>query len=408
MPLETFTYKIKLPSGEIQEGEIQAESKEEARERLAKRPGEVLEVLGELELSWSEFFNKENRKINAKDLFLFTKYFGVLLKAGIPVTKCLEILEGQIANLRFKKRIKKIRSEIEAGVSIAEAFGRFPDIFNNMYVNLLRTGEESGLLYEIFQKLTLFLQKSLALRNKVKSAMIYPVAIALVATGVVTFLLAFIIPRFEKIFKSFKAELPLPTKIMLSISYGIRHYSLYGVAAIVVLLWIFFKYRATESGRRTTDGIILKLPLFGALTERYAATRFCSNLSLLLRSGVAITKALDVCKDAIENVIIREEIEKAAEEIASGKSIKDAFMDVIHMPPLAKQMIAVGDETGNLEDMLQNASEFYEEEVEGLVEAITSLIEPMFILFLGIVVGGIVISMFFPMFQMGKVVQGKK
>jgi type IV pilus assembly protein PilC len=404
--MAVFNYKLEKEDGTIVEGQIEAADKNEARLKLAEYGGKIVEVLGELELSWAEVFDKNNRKITSKDLFLFTKYFSVLLKAGIPVVKCMDILHSQMPNLRFKKRIAKMKSDIESGISMYEAFSQFPEVFNNMYCNLIKTGEESGLLFEIFNKLTIFLEKSLALRSKVKSAMVYPTVIALVAGAVVTFLLAFIIPRFEKIFASFGAKLPTPTRIMIMISKAIRSYAVFGVIGVVIALFLFFKWRATPTGRRITDNITLKLPLFGSLSQRYTAVSFCSNLAILLRSGVNISRALEIVSQSIENVIIREEIESASSQIEAGESIAKAFAGVTNFPELAKQMIAVGDETGNLEDMLQNVSEFYEEEVEGLVDTITSLIEPLFIVFLGLVVGSIVISMFFPMFQMARVVQG--
>ena len=286
--MSQFNYKIELEDEKIISGQVEAVDKNEARLKLQEKGGKILEVLGELELSWTEVFDKNNRGINNKDLFLFTKYFGVLLKAGIPVVKCMDILQGQMPNIRLKKRIAKMKGDIESGSSMYEAFAKYPDVFNNMYVNLIKTGEESGLLYEIFMKLTDFLQKSLALKAKVKSAMVYPTVIALVAGAVVFFLLAFIIPRFEKIFSSFGAELPLPTRIMIGISKFLRSYSIYGAAVIGFLGYLFMKWKKTPIGGKIVDTVTLRLPLFGSLSQRYSAVTFCSNLAILLRSGVNI------------------------------------------------------------------------------------------------------------------------
>lgn len=402
--MATFQYKLEMPDGTVRDGKIDASDMATARSLAEKKGGKVVKVVEESEFSWNDFFDKENRKITQADIFLFTKYFGVLLKAGIPVVKCMKILEQQMPNKRLKKRITKMLEDVEGGASVYESFSKYPDIFNKMYVNLIKTGEESGLLFDIFMRLTDYIQKTLRLQAKVKGAMVYPAVIMFVAGIVLCFLMLFIVPRFGEIFSKFGGELPLPTMILLNASTVLKLGAIPGVILFFIFSAIFRKFRATPYGRDLTDGLILKIPMFGELTKKFNVTRFCTNLSMLLRSGVNITKALEVVIGAIENVKIQSEIEQAGKEIESGNSIAEAFAKNQTFPALAKQMIAVGDETGNLEDMLQNVSEFYEEEVANLVDGITAMIEPLFILFLGASVGFIVVAMFLPMFKMAKMV----
>lgn len=402
--MATFQYKLEMPDGTVRDGKVDASDKATAKTQAEKKGGKVVKIVEESEFSWNDFFDKDNRKITQADIFLFTKYFGVLLKAGIPVVKCMKILEQQMPNKRLKKRIAKMLEDVEGGASVYEAFSKYPDCFDKMYVNLIKTGEESGLLFDIFIRLTETIQKSIRLQAKVKGALVYPAVICFVAGSVLMFMLIFIVPRFGEIFSKFGGELPLPTRVLLNASTVMKIGAIPGILLGFIFMALFRKFRATPYGRDLTDGLILKLPLAGELTKKFNVTRFCTNLAMLLRAGVNITKALEVVSGAIENVKIREEIEQAGKDIESGNSIAQAFTNNDTFPDLAKQMISVGDETGNLEDMLQNVSEFYEEEVENLVEAITAMIEPLFILFLGATVGFIVVAMFLPMFQMGKMV----
>jgi type IV pilus assembly protein PilC len=391
-----------MSDGTVRENSIDAGDKKAAIVLIEKKGGKIITISKQSEFSFEALFDKEDRKITQADIFLFTKYFGVLLKAGIPVLKCMKILENQMPNKRFKRRITKMIDDVEGGASVYDAFSKYPDIFSNMYINLIKTGEESGLLFDIFLRLTDYIQNSLKLQSKVKSAMVYPVVIMFVAGCVLTFLLAFIVPRFGEIFSKFGGKLPLPTQILLNLSTGIKIGIIPAILLVAIGMALLRKFRETPYGLDLTDGLVLKVPMFGELTKKFNVTRFSTNLSMLLRSGVSITKALQVVCGAVDNVKIKEEIYAAAQEIESGKSIAEAFVNANTFPPMAKQMISVGDETGNLEDMLQNVAEFYEEEVNNLVDGITAMIEPLFILFLGATVGFIVVAMFLPMFKMAK------
>jgi type IV pilus assembly protein PilC len=275
-----------------------------------------------------------------------------------------------------------------------------------MYLNLVKIGEESGLLFDMLEKLGTFMTKSQRLKAKVKGAMVYPAVIILVAGAIVIFLMAFVIPRFAAMFKSFKSELPLPTRIVMAISDFVKGYIAVEIGGAIAFVYGFKTFYAWPTGRQIWDKVALKTPLIGQLVVKYSVQTFCINLATLLKSGISISRGLEITLGAIDNVILKEEMKQVKINVESGMSIGDAIEKVPSVPNMVVQMISVGDQTGTLENMLENIAEFYEEEIDALVDAVTSLIEPLFIVFLGVVVGGIVISMFLPIFQMSKAVGG--
>lgn len=400
-----FLYTALNASGTEVKGIIEAENEQAAREKLIAQNLSVTSIKKEAEMTWEEYFSKGNRKITQKDIMMFTKYFAVLTKAGIPIIKSLVILEKQTENLRLRKKIKKIRTGVEAGSNLYEQFAQHPDCFSPLYLNLLKIGEESGMLYEMLEKLNGFLKKSSAMKAKVKSAMTYPMVILIVATLVVVFLMAFVIPRFSAMFKSFKAKLPLPTQITIAISNFIKDNIILEIVFVFAFIYGVKAFYKWPVGRQIWDKVSLKLPLVGQLVIKSSINSFASNLAVLLKSGVSVTKALEITNDTIDNCILKAEFTQIKANVEAGMSIGDAVAKSPSVPDMVAQMIAIGDQTGTLENMLENISAFYEEEIDLLVDALTSLIEPLFILFLGGVVGGIVISMFLPILQMSKAVQ---
>lgn len=400
-----FLYTAINASGTEVKGTIEAPTEQAAREKLLSQSLSVTSIKKEAEMSWEEFFSKNNRAINQRDILLFTKYFAVLTKAGIPILKSLVILEKQTENLRLKKRVKKIRMGVEAGSNLYEQFAKYDDTFPPMYLNLLKIGEESGMLYDMLEKLNAFLKKSAALKAKVKSAMTYPAVIMVVAGLVVVFLMAFVIPRFSAMFKSFKSTLPLPTQIVIAISNFIKNNIIMEVVTAFGVVWGIRAFLKWPTGRQIWDKVSLKLPLVGALTVKYAVNAFSANLAVLLKSGVSISKALEITNESIDNSILKAEFAQMRVNVEAGMSIGDAVAKSPTIPDMVAQMISIGDQTGTLESMLENIAAFYEEEVDLLVDALTSLIEPLFIVFLGGVVGSIVIAMFLPILQMSKAVQ---
>ncbi len=400
-----FLYTAINASGTEVKGTVDAPSEQAAREKLISQNLSVTSMKKEAEMTWEEYFSKNNRSINQRDILMFTKYFAVLTKAGIPILKSLVILEKQIDNLRLKKKIKKVRMGVEAGSNLYEQFSKHDDTFPPMYLSLLKIGEESGMLFDMLEKLNGFLKKSAAMKSKVKSALTYPAVIMIVAGLVVIFLMAFVIPRFSAMFKSFKATLPLPTQIVIAISDFVKGnivLEILSVAGFIYAVKAFYKWPV---GRQIWDKVSLKLPLIGTLTVKSVINTFASNLAVLLKSGVSVTKALDITNDSVENLILKAELTQMKINVESGMSIGDAVSKSPSIPDMVSQMISIGDQTGTLENMLENIAAFYEEEIDILVDTITSLIEPLFIVFLGGVVGSIVISMFLPILQMSKAVQ---
>lgn len=400
-----FIYTAINASGTEVKGTVDASNEQTAREKLVAQNLSVTSLKKEAEMTWEEYFSKGNRSVSNKDIMMFTKYFAVLTKAGIPIIKSLVILEKQTENLRLRKKIKKIRTGVEAGSNLFEQFSQHDDVFPPMYLNLLKIGEESGMLFDMLEKLNGFLKKSAALRAKVKSAMTYPAAIMIVAGLVVVFLMAFVIPRFSAMFKSFKATLPLPTQITIAVSNFIKDNIVLEIVSVIGFVYGVQAFYKWPVGRQIWDKVSLKLPLIGQLVMKSAVNTFASNLAVLLKSGVSVTKALEITNDSVGNLILKSEFNQMKVNVEAGMSIGDSVSKSPTIPDMVAQMISIGDQTGTLENMLENIAAFYEEEIDLLVDAITSLIEPLFIVFLGGIVGSIVISMFLPILQMSKAVQ---
>jgi len=398
-----FYYEGINKTGNKVSGEVEAGDKVTAKKKVESKGLVVKTIKKKPELTFKEWL--KSKKISEKDVLLFTKYLGVVLKAGIPILKCINILSGQVDNYRLKKKLFRIKSDIESGLGLSEAFGKHPDVFPNIYINLLNVGEESGLLYEMVERLTNYYEKNSALKKKVKSAMVYPSVILIIAGAVTIFLLVFIIPRFESMFDSFGAELPKLTQMVLGVSNFVREKILIILGIIAFIVIVFKLIMRSERSQYLFDKYLLKVPLLGELVVKYGVASFTSNLGILLQSGLPITKGLNITVNAIENRIIKEQMEQVKEDVESGVNITDAFRNSEIMPSMVVEMINIGDQSGVLEDMLTNISDFYTEEVDGLVDAVTGMIEPIFMLFLGVTIGTLVLSMFLPIFKMSSAVQ---
>lgn len=404
--MPTFDYVGVNGSRRPSKGTIEANSLRQARNKIVRKGYRIRSLSYRDRFTWREYLSRHNRPVSNKDLLLFTRYFGVLLKSGIPVVRALQILESRTVNLRLKKAIYHITNDIEGGLSLHEAFSKYPEIFSSMYLNLVKTGEESGFLCLVFEKLTGYLDKSRRVKGKVQSAMAYPVTIVAVGSAVTFFLIAFIVPRFERIFQSFHGVLPLPTRMMIQLSDMVRVGMMPGLVSLILLGFFLVKFCKTKAGKMWFDRLIISIPLLRTLVFKATAVRFASNLSILLKSGINISRSLEICVQSIENQVIAGAVKEAADQITGGVSISAAFDQVSYLPEMARQMIAVGDETGNLEEMLQNISEFYESEVDELVGALLQMIEPISLVVLGVLIGTIVISMFLPMFMVTRQLTG--
>jgi type IV pilus assembly protein PilC len=342
--------------------------------------------------------------VDEKEIVVFTRQFATMIDAGLPLVQCLEILASQQENKVFKKALTEIRQSVEGGLTFAAALKQHPKIFTSLYANMVEAGEAGGILDTILNRLAVYMEKAMALKKKVKSAMIYPSTIVTVAVVVVIFLLVFVIPTFKAMFEGFGASLPLPTVIVLELSRIVRSYFLVGLGAIVAAILGLRWWYSTPAGRLAIDSFLLKTPVFGLLIRKVAVAKFTRTLGTLISSGVAILDGLDITARTAGNKVVEQAVLRTRASIAEGKTIAEPLKASGVFPPMVVQMIAVGEQTGALDAMLGKIADFYDEEVDTAVANLTALLEPMLMVFLGIVIGGVVIAMYLPIFKLVTVV----
>lgn len=343
-------------------------------------------------------------KVRDKELAVFTRQIATMIDAGLPLVQCLEALAAQQPNKLFKDTLIKIREDVEGGLTFAEAIKRHPTIFTPLYVNMVEAGEAGGLLDTILNRLANYIEKAMNLRRKIKGALIYPSTIVTVAFAVVIFLLVFVIPTFKAMFQGFGAALPLPTRIVLELSRLVREHILAGFGVLVVAVLGLRYYYKTEKGRRVIDRLLLRVPVFGELIRKVSVAKFTRTLGTLISSGVPILDGLDMTAKTAGNTIVEEAVQKTRSSIAEGKTIADPLKASGVFPPMVVQMISVGEQTGALDSMLAKIADFYDDEVDQAVANLTALLEPMLMVFLGVVIGGVIIAMYLPIFKMVSVV----
>jgi type IV pilus assembly protein PilC len=334
----------------------------------------------------------------AKNLAVFTRQFSVMIDAGLPLVQCLDILGTQEEDKNFAAVILQVRSDVEGGASLADAMKKHPKVFDSLYSNMIAAGEAGGILDGILKRLAGYIEKAVKLKGQVKSAMIYPVAVIVIAAVVVGAILWKVIPTFANLFKGLGAELPLPTRFVIAASNMLVEYMPYIIVGGVAIGYGFKRYYATEPGRYTVDKIMLKLPVLGNVLRKIAVARFCRTMSTLLASGVPILDGLEITARTSGNAIIEEAIMSTRRSIERGETIAAPLKQTAVFPPMVVQMIGVGEATGALDTMLSKIADFYEEEVDAAVAGLLTLLEPLMIAFLGGVVGGIVIAMYLPIF----------
>lgn len=361
---------------------------------------------GEETRSLLSYLNPLHGFISKSQLLLFTKYFATLTKSGIPVLRSLATLSRQMQVWRFKQMIWDMKTSVEGGLPLHQSVRKNEDTFGQLYSNLIKTGEESGRLYQVLERLTQLLERDIKLRRKVLGALTYPAIVMFVAVAVVAFLMLWVIPQFAKLFANFNTQLPGPTRFVIAVSEFLAGNVLNIVAGTLFLAIVVYQINQTEWGRRFFDGLKLKVPVFGNLITQFNVAQFSRNLAILFRSGVTIINALRIANEAVENVVIAEGLSQVAREVEGGIPVAAALTRMGVMPELSIQMIEVGEEAGNLDDMLEKVADFYEEEINFLIDQMTALIEPAFIVVLGTIVGTIVMAMYLPIFQMAKVVTG--
>jgi type IV pilus assembly protein PilC len=342
----------------------------------------------------------KGKTVPAKNLAIFTRQFSVMIDAGLPLVQCLEILGKQEPNKHFAAAILKVREDVEAGAALADAMKRHPKTFDALYSNMIAAGEAGGILDTILKRLAVYIEKAVKLKGEVKSAMIYPIAVIVIAALVVGAILWKVIPTFATLFEGLGAQLPLPTRVVIAMSNGIVAYGWILIAVLGMIGYGLKSYYATEGGRRTIDRILLKTPILGGILRKVAVARFCRTLSTLLASGVPILDGLDITARTAGNAIIEDAIQTTRSGIERGETISGPLRETNVFPSMVVQMINVGETTGALDAMLSKIADFYEEEVDTAVAGLLTLMEPIMIAFLGVVVGGIVIAMYMPIFDL--------
>ena len=403
--MPTFLWKGRTHAGEAQSGEIEVGRQDEALELLRKRKI-MITSLRPKGVGFRLPKIGGGSGISTKDLAIFTRQFATMISAGLPLVQCLDILAKQSSKPSFGRIIGEVTREVEAGSTLSDGLGRHRGVFDDLFRNMVAAGEAGGVLDEILMRLATYIEKADALKRKVQSALVYPGVVLTVAMGATAFMLIFIIPTFAKMFSDFGGELPLPTKIVLGLSNALKAYWWVLVLAMGGGGFLFKRYYQTESGRRTVDAAMLKIPIIGDVLLKGAVARFTRTLGTLIASGVPILSGLEITARTAGNKIISEAIMTARASIREGETVAAPLKASGVFPPMVVQMISVGEQTGALDEMLTKIAVFYEAEVDTAVDTLTSVIEPVMIVVMGGIVGGMVIAMYLPMFKLISVVSG--
>jgi type IV pilus assembly protein PilC len=397
MPVYLWAGKNKL--GVKQKGEMEAPSEDAVRASLTRQritPSKVKPKPKDLfeNVSWLQ------PKVKQEDVIIFAKQFSTMIDAGLPIVQCLDILHSQQENPTFKKMMKEIKDGVESGATFAETLKKYPKQFDDLFVNMIAAGEAGGILDTILRRLSGYMEKAAKLKAQVKGAMTYPMITIAIAVIVVGVIMVFVIPVFQEMFAGMGGQLPGPTLIVVGISNFTRHNILYMIIGVVLLLFAFKKFYATERGRKLIDNLSLKAPIFGPLIRKVAVAKFTRTLGTMLTSGVAILDALDIVAKTAGNKTVERAIYDVRYGISEGRTMADPLQESGVFPSMVCQMISVGESTGALDAMLGKIADFYDDEVDQAVENLTAAIEPMMMVFLGVVIGGLVVAMYLPIFKM--------
>jgi type IV pilus assembly protein PilC len=395
--MPAYVWKGKTRDGKAVSGERVAENKEAVMALL--RRDQIL-VSSVKEKGKEMVLPKFGGGVPAKDLAIFVRQFSVMIDAGLPLVQCLEILGTQQENKTFAKILQQTRMDVEGGASLADAMRKHPKAFDDLFVNMIAAGEAGGILDTILKRLATYIEKAVKLKSQVKGAMVYPVAVISIAGIVIAVILWKVIPTFAAMFEGLGAQLPLPTRIVIALSNWFVRLLPFMVVFLVAFVFLFKKYYATYNGRRVIDRMVLKLPILGVLMQKIAVARFCRTLATLMASGVPILDGLEITARTSGNAIIEDAIMAVRKGVESGLTVAQPLKESGVFPPMVVQMIGVGEQTGALDAMLSKIADFYEDEVDQAVANLLTLMEPVMIAFLGVTVGGIVISMYLPLFDL--------
>lgn len=394
--MPVFVWEGKLANGTVRKGEIEADSK--ASVQLLLKRQRIIPT--KVKSKPKQFNLLPGSKIKTKEIVIFTRQFSTMINAGLPLVQCLEILSSQQPNPTFKKILSQIKGDVEGGSTFADALGKHPKVFDNLFVNLVAAGEVGGVLDTVLLRLAVYMEKAESLKAKVKSAMTYPIIVLCVAFGVVAVLMLFVIPTFADMFKQFGSALPGPTQLVVDLSNAFRKFWYLFIATVTGLFFAFKWTYKQEKGRYQIDRIALKLPIFGDLIKKVAVAKFTRTLGTMISSGVPIMDGLDITSRTAGNVIIENAIKAVRTAISEGQSMAEPLSQAGVFPGMVVQMISVGEATGAMDQMLSKIADFYDEEVDTAVDALTSALEPMLMVFLGGIVGFVVVAMYLPIFKM--------
>jgi type IV pilus assembly protein PilC len=395
--MANFLFKGRNRQGEVISGERAADSRQALALALRREQIFLLEAQ-EKKAAASRFDFGGNP--TPKDIAVFTRQFSVMIDAGVPLVQCLELLSQTQDNKKFTAALKAVQTDVESGNSLASAMKNHPKVFDELYTNMVAAGEAGGILDTIFQRLSVYIEKNVKLKRAVQSALVYPIAVVIIASGVITLILWKVVPMFTELFNSMGVALPLPTRIVIGASRFVGSFGIFIVIGLGILGFLFKSYYATPKGRYMVDGLILKAPVFGPLLRKIAVARFTQTMATLIASGVPILDCLDITARTSGNAIIEEAILNVKKAIAEGRTIVEPLKASGVFPSMVVSMIGVGEQAGALEIMLTKIAAFYEEEVDAAVGDLMTALEPMIIVVLGTTVGGIVISMYMPIFTL--------
>lgn len=395
--MPAFVWKGKNRLGELQEGVIVADGRDSATATLKRNGIQVLSLKPQAAKT------KSLGKVSPKDLAIFTRQFSVMIDAGLPLVQCLEILGSQQAKPGFKRVIESVRQDVEQGATLQAAMAKHPRAFSDLYVNMVGAGEAGGILDVILQRLSGYIEKAVKLTGKVKGAMTYPVTVILIAIVVVAIIMMKVIPVFSSMYEGMGSSLPVPTIVCIAISNVLINYMPVVIIFLIVIVVGTRQYYKTQTGHLQIDTLLLKIPIIGDLLRKVAVARFCRTLGTLTSSGVPILEGMDITARTSGNLVIQNAILKCKEAVEQGRNISTPLAETKVFPPMVVQMVGVGEATGALDAMLSKVADFYEDEVDNAVAALTSMMEPLIIAILGGIIGFIVIAMYMPIFNLANV-----
>jgi type IV pilus assembly protein PilC len=401
--MPVFLWEGQTRKGEKKKGEIEA-ANEAALRGILRRQGLTSITVKQKPKNLSEYLPFLKQKVKEKEVVIFARIFATMINAGLPLIQCLDLLAQQEQNKTFAQIITAIKEDIEGGSTLSDALRKYPNIFDDLFVNLVAAGESGGILDVILQRLSNYMEKAMKLKSKVKGAMTYPASVLVISIAVVSLLLVKVIPTFQKMFEGFGGELPGPTQFLITLSQYAQKYFLVAIIALAIAVYAFRRYYKTEKGTLLIDDLILKSPVFGPLLKKVAVARFTRTMSTMMTSGVPILEGLAIVSKTAGNKIVENALIRVRKSISEGKTIAEPLLETGIFPPMVVQMIAVGEATGALDAMLSKIADFYDDEVDTAVDAMTALLEPFMMVFLGGVVGGMIIAMYLPIFKMASVV----